>query len=62
MKIPSKHQLDSLSFSGGQTFVPISLMSKKETSVSHSSTEAEVVSLDVGSRMDGIPAFDLGTW
>ena len=32
---------------------------KKETSVSHSSTESEILSLDAGSRMDGIPALDL---
>ena len=32
---------------------------KKQTSVSHSSTESEVVSLDAGMRMDGIPALDL---
>ena len=34
-------------------------MCKKQTSVSRSSTEAEVVSLDAGLRMDGIPALDL---
>ena len=34
-------------------------MCKKQTSVSHSSTEAEIVSLDAGSRMDGIPALTL---
>ena len=57
---------DSKSTSGGllcifgsQTFVPISWMCKKQTSVSHSSTEAEVISLDAGLRMDGIPALDL---
>ena len=57
---------DSKSTSGGllcifgsQTFVPISWMCKKQTSVSRSSTEAEVVSLDAGLRMDGIPALDL---
>ena len=44
---------------GSQTFVPISRMCNKQTSVSHSSKEAEVVSLDAGSRMDGIPALDL---
>ena len=44
---------------GSQTFVPISWMYKKQTSVSHSSTEAEVISLDAGLRMDGIPALDL---
>ena len=33
-------------------------MCKKHTSVSHSSTESDVVSLDVGLRMDGIPALE----
>ena len=37
----------------------ISLMCKKQTSVSHSSTEAEIISLDAGLRMDGIPALTL---
>ena len=46
---------DSKSTSGGilcifgsHTFVSISWMCKKQTSVSHSSTEAEVISLDAG--------------
>ena len=34
-------------------------MCKKQTSVSHSSTESEIISLDAGLRLDGIPAFDL---
>ena len=34
-------------------------MCKKQTSVSHSSTESEIISLDVGLRLDGIPALDL---
>ena len=34
-------------------------MCKKQTSVSHSSTEAEIISLDAGLRLDGIPALDL---
>ena len=34
-------------------------MCKKQTSVSHSSTESEIISLDTGLRMDGIPALDL---
>ena len=34
-------------------------MCKKQTSVSHISTEAEVISLDAGLRMYGIPALDL---
>ena len=33
-------------------------MCKKQTSVSHSSLEAETISLDAGLRMDGIPALD----
>ena len=34
-------------------------MCKKQTSVSHSSTESEIVSLDAGLRMDGQLALDL---
>ena len=44
---------------GSHTFVPISRMCKKQSSVSHSSTEAEIISLDTGLRMDGIPALTL---
>ena len=44
---------------GSHTSVPISWMCKKQTSVSHSSTESEIISLDAGLRMDGIPALDL---
>ena len=43
---------------GGHTFVPISWMCKKQTSFSHSSTESEIISLDAGLRLDGIPALD----
>ena len=34
-------------------------MCKKQTSDSHSSTESEIISLDAGLRLDGIPALDL---
>ena len=34
-------------------------MYKKQTSVSQSSTESEIISLDAGLRLDGIPALDL---
>ena len=44
---------------GSHTFVPISWMCKKQTSVSRSSREAEIISLDAGLRMDGIPALTL---
>ena len=57
---------DSKSTSGGtlcifgsHTFVPISWMCKKQTSVSQSSTESEIISLDAGLRLDGLPALDL---
>ena len=36
-----------------------SVMCKKQTSVSHSSTESEIISLDAGLRMDGLPALYL---
>ena len=38
------------------TFVPTSWMCKRQTSVSHSSTESEIISLDAGLRLDGITA------
>ena len=44
---------------GGRTFVPVSWMCKKQTSVSHSSTESDIISLDAGLRMDGLPALNL---
>ena len=34
-------------------------MCKKQTSVSHNSTESEIISLDAGLRLDGVPALDL---
>ena len=57
---------DSKSTSGGllcifgsQSFVPVSWMCKKQTLVSHNSTEVELISLDAGLRTDGTPALDL---
>ena len=47
---------DSISTSGGL----LCWMCKKQISVSHSSTEAELISLDASLRMDEIPA--LGLW
>ena len=34
-------------------------MCQKQTSVSHSSTESEIISLDTGLRLDGLPALEL---
>ena len=57
---------DSKSTSGGtlcvfgsHTFVPTRWMCKKQTSVSHSSTESEIISLDGGLRLVGILALEL---
>ena len=57
---------DSKSTSGGtlcvfgsHTFVPKSWMCKKQTLVSHSSTESEISSLDTGLRLDGLLALEL---
>ena len=44
---------------GPHTFFPLTAVSKKQTSVSHSSTEAEVVGANEGVRAVGIPALDL---
>ena len=40
---------------GSRTFVPISWMCKKQTLVSHSSTESKIISLDAVLRMDVLP-------
>ena len=34
-------------------------MCKKQTAVSHSSKESEIISLDTGLRLDGLPALEL---
>ena len=47
---------------GSHTFVPVSWMCKIQTSVSHSSTESEIISLDAGLRLDGIPHLIYGIW
>jgi hypothetical protein len=57
---------DSKSTSGGilalfgpNTFVPISWLCKKQGAVSHSTSEAEVIALDAGARLEGLPALAL---
>ena len=44
---------------GPRTFVPITWVCKRQTAVSHSSTEAEVISLDAALRMEGLPSLML---
>ena len=43
---------------GSHTFVPISWMCKKQTPVSLSTTESEIISLDTGLRLDGLPVLE----
>ena len=52
-------QVEHYAFFGSHTFVPKSWMCKKQTSFSHSSTESEIISLDAGLRLDGLPALEL---
>ena len=59
LRIQNLHQVEHCAFLGSHTFVPISWMCKKQSSVSHSSTESEIISWDAGLRLDGIPALDL---
>jgi hypothetical protein len=54
---------DSKSTSGGvlclvgpNTYVPVAWLCKKQTAVSHSTSESEVIALDAGSRMEGLPS------
>ena len=47
--------VEHCAFFGSHTFVPISWMCQKQTSVSHRSTESEIISLDAGLRLDGNP-------
>ena len=58
LRIQNLRQVERCAFLGSHTFVPISWMCKKQTSVSHSSTESEIISLDAGLRLDGTPALD----
>ena len=44
---------------GPNTFAPISWICKKQGAVSHSSTEAEVISMDAGMRLEAVPALTL---
>ena len=44
---------------GSHTFVPTNWMCKKQTAASNSSTESQIISLDTGLRLDGLPALEL---
>ena len=57
LKTPTLQEI--LMIQNSHTFVPISSMCKKQTAVSYSSTEPEIISLDAGLRLDGVPTLEL---
>ena len=59
LRIRNPLQEEHCAFCGSHTFVPTSWMCKKQTAVSHSSTESEIISLDTRLRLDGLPALEL---
>ena len=50
---------ESFVYSEAELLSPSVLMCKRQTTVSHSSTESEIISLDAGLRMDGLVALNL---
>ena len=48
-----------LALCGPRTFIPIAAMSTKQSVVSHSSTESEIVSLEQGMRSEALPLLTL---
>ena len=44
---------------GPDTFVPLAWLGKKQGAVSHSTTEAETISLDAGLRLEALPLLSL---
>ena len=48
-----------LSIVGPRTNIPLTWLCKKQTAVSHSSTESEIVALDTSIRVEGIPALGM---
>ena len=52
----SPHLEDDCAYFASHTFVPISRMCKMQSAGCHNSAQAEIISLDAGLRMDGVPA------
>ena len=48
-----------LGLAGPNTFFPLSAKAARQTSVSHSTVEAEIVAANTGIRTIGLPAMDL---
>ena len=51
-KITNRHQAGSSAFIDHKTYVPISWLFKKQTAVSHSRSESEIISLGAGLRIN----------
>ena len=49
-----------LALIGPNTFSPLDVMCKKQTGISHSTNEAQVIALDITVRSIAIPAIDFG--
>ena len=60
LKIRNPLQEEHCAYSEVMHFLQISWMCKKQTAVSHSSTESEIIFLDTGLRLDGLPFSVLG--
>ena len=48
-----------MAIAGPHTWVPLAWLCKKQTAVSHSSAEAEIIALDAGMRMEALPMMEL---
>ena len=59
LRIQNPRQVEQCAFSEATRLFQSVGCVKKQTSVSHSSTESEIISLDARLRLDGIPTLDL---
>ena len=59
LRTQNLHQVEHGAFLEVIHLFPSCWMCKKQTAVSHSSTESEIISLDTGLRLDGLPALEL---
>ena len=59
LKDPTSTSGGVLCLVGPNTFVVLNWLCKKQGAVSHSTSEAEVISLDAGCRMEALPALML---
>ena len=48
-----------IALAGPNTFIPVTAICKKQTCVSHSSTESEIISAELGLRTEALPLLTL---